>query len=99
MTDEFNVRKIKVRSVPQNYVSKTNEYVVHYDARQSWDFSLYLSDASIRIMKDGMTVGKGRYHHTGGSASLDVFTKWRGTEWKMKDLYEGLLKNYQIENN
>lgn len=99
MTDEFNVRKIKVRSVPQNYVSKTNEYVVHYDARQSWDCSLYLSDASIRIMKDGMTVGKGRYHHTGGSASLDVFTKWRGTEWKMKDLYEGLLKNYQIENN
>lgn len=99
MTDEFNARQIKVRNVPQNYVSKPNEYVVHYDARQSWDFSLYLSDASIRIMKDGMTVGKGRYHHTGGSASLDIFTKWRGTEWKMKDLYEDLLKNYQPENN
>jgi hypothetical protein len=99
MTDEFNARKIKVRNVPRDYVSMPNEYVVHYDARQSWDFSLYLSDASIRIIKDGMTVGKGRYHHTGGSASLDIFTKWRGTEWKMKDLYEDLLKNYQPENN
>lgn len=99
MTDELNARKIKVRNVPQDYVGMPNEYVVHYDARQSWDFSLYLSDASIRIIKDGMTVGKGRYHHTGGSASLDIFTKWRGTEWKMKDLYEDLLKNYQPENN
>ena len=99
MTDELNARKIKVRNAPQDYVGMPNEYIVHYDARQSWDFSLYLSDASIRIIKDGMTVGKGRYHHTGGSASLDIFTKWRGTEWKMKDLYEDLLKNYQPENN
>ena len=99
MTDELNARKIKVRNAPQDYIGMPNEYVVHYDARQSWDFSLYLSDASIRIIKDGMTVGKGRYHHTGGSASLDIFTKWRGIEWKMKDLYEDLLKNYQPENN
>jgi hypothetical protein len=99
MTDELNARKIKVRNAPQDYVGMPNEYIVHYDARQSWDFSLYLSDASIRIIKDGMTVGKGIYHHTGGSASLDIFTKWRGTEWKMKDLYEDLLKNYQPENN
>ena len=99
MTDEFNARKIKVRNVPQNYVSKPNEYVVHYDARQSWDFTLYLSDATIRIIRDGMTVGKGKYHHVGRSMSLDIFTKWRGTEWKMKDLYEGLLKNYKTAND
>lgn len=99
ITDEFNARKINVRNVPRDYVGMPNEYVVHYDARQSWDFSLYLSDASIRIIKDGMTMGKGRYHHTGGSASLDIFTKWRGTEWKMKDLYEGLLKNYKTAND
>ena len=99
MTDEFNARKIKVRNAPPDYVGKANEYVVHYDARQSWDLSLYLSDASVRIIKDGMTVGRGKYHHMGGSASLDLFTKWRGTEWKMKDLYEDLFRNYQNENN
>ena len=94
MTDEFNAREIKVRCVPQSYAAKPKEYVVCYDARRSWDFSPYLSDATIRIRKDGMTIAKGKYHHTGGSASLDVFTKWRGTEWKMKELYDELLKYY-----
>lgn len=94
MTDEFNAREIKVRCVPQSYAAKPKEYVVFYDARRSWDFSPYLSDATIRISKDGMTIAKGKYHHTGGSASLDVFTKWRGTEWKMKELYDELLKYY-----
>ncbi len=94
MTDEFNARNIKVRCVPQSYAAKPKEYVVCYDARRSWDFSPYLSDATIRISKDGMTIAKGKYHHTGGSALLDVFTKWRGTEWKMKELYDELLKYY-----
>ena len=94
MTDEFNARKIKVRNVPQNYASTPNDYVIQYDAHQSWDFTTYLSDATVRISKDGMTVAKGTYHHVGGSASFDVFTKWRGVEWKMKDLYGELLKNY-----
>ena len=83
-----------MRCVPQSYAAKPKEYVVCYDARRSWDFSPYLSDATIRISKDGMTIAKGKYHHTGGSASLDVLTKWRGTEWKMKELYDELLKNY-----
>ena len=50
MTDEFNARKIKVRCVPQSYAAKPKEYVVCYDARRSWDFSPYLSDATIRII-------------------------------------------------
>lgn len=95
MTDEFNARKIKVHLVPQNYVSKENEYVVYYDARQSWDLALYLSDATIRIMRNGLIVAKGKYYHLGRSMSLDFFTKWRGTEWKMKDLYGKLFQNYQ----
>ena len=95
MVDEFNARNIKVLSAPSDYVAKPEEYVIRYDARRSWDVSDYLSDATVRISKDNMTLGKGRYHHVGRSFSLDVFTKWRGTEWKMKDLYDELLKNYQ----
>ena len=94
MTDEFNARNIKVRLAQPSYVAKPNEYVVRYDARQSWDFSPYLSDATIRVSQDNMIKAKGKYHHIGGSCSFDCFTKWRGTEWKMKDLYEELLKNY-----
>ena len=94
MIDEFNARNIKVRLEAENYVAKPDEYVVRYDARQSWDFSLYLSDATVRVIKDNMTKAKGKYHHIGGSCSLDIFTKWRGTEWKMKDVYDEMLKNY-----
>jgi len=94
MADEFNARNIKVYSAPYNYVSKPNEYVVRYIALRSWDFSPYLADATVRISKNDLSVAKGHYHHLGGSASLDIFTKWRGTEWKMKDLYDELLKNF-----
>ena len=94
MVDEFNARNIKVLSAPPDYAAKLEEYVIRYDARRSWDVSDYLSDAIVRISKDNMTLGKGRYHYVGRSFSLDVFTKWRGTEWKMKDLYDELLRNY-----
>ena len=94
MVDEFGARNIKVRCVPESYVQQPDEYVIKYDARQSWDFSSYLSDATIRISKDNFPVAKGKYHHVGQSCSFDLFTKWRGTEWKMKDLYDELLQNY-----
>jgi len=98
MVDEFAKRKIKLHNVTSELSDKSEGYVITYDARQSWDCSLYLSDATIRIIKDGMPVAKGKYHHIGQSFSLDIFTKWRGTEWKMKDLYDELLKNYPIHD-
>ena len=98
MVDEFAKRKIKLHNVTSELSDKSKGYVITYDARQSWDCSLYLSDATIRIIKDGMPVAKGKYHHIGQSFSLDIFTKWRGTEWKMKDLYDELLKNYPIHD-
>lgn len=94
LIDEFGERGIKVSVVPPNYAAKPTEYVVRYNALQSWDFSTYLSDATIRVSRDGAVLSNGRYHHIGGSCSLDLFTKWRGTAWKMKDLYDELLKNY-----
>lgn len=95
LQDEFNARNIKVVRKPENYVQTRDEYVIRYDARQSWDFSNYLSYAMIRVEKDGMTMATGMYRHIGRSCSLDIFTKWRGTQWKMSDLYGELLKNYQ----
>ena len=94
MADEFNARNIKVYSAPYNYTAKPDEYVVRYLALRSWDLAPYLADATVRISKNDLLVAKGHYHHVGGSASLDIFTKWRSTEWKMKDLYDELLSNF-----
>lgn len=94
MVDEFNARNIKVFSAPCNYTAKHDEYVIRYLALRSWDIAPYLADATVRISKNDLLVAKGHYHHRGGSCSLDIFTKWRSTEWKMKDLYDELLKNF-----
>jgi hypothetical protein len=92
LQDEFNARSIKVIRKPGNYVAKSDEYVVRYNALQSWDISLYLSYATIRVEKDNMTKAKGIYK----AGSFDL-AKWRGTQWKMSNLYGELLKNYQEE--
>ena len=94
MIDEFGERGIKVSVAPSNYAAKPAEYIIQYNALQSWDCTTYLSDATIRVSRGDSVLAKGRYHHIGGSCSFDFFTKWRGTEWKMKDLYDELLKNY-----
>lgn len=71
-----------------------DEAVVTYSALRSWDIVPYLADADVVISKNGVQKASGHYHHTGGSLSLDVFTKWRGDEYKMADLYDQMLKNY-----
>lgn len=57
MEDEFGARGIPVMIANANHVAKAGEYVVTYDARQSWDFTTYLSDANVRIVKDNLLLG------------------------------------------
>lgn len=71
-----------------------DEAVVTYSALRSWDIVPYLADADVVISKNGVQKASGHYHHAGGSLSLDVFTKWRGDEYKMADLYDKMLENY-----
>lgn len=94
MENNFGSRGIRVKYVEGSYEGSIGEYVVQYGAKRSWDITPYLADATVKIRKDGITVGRGHYHHVGGSCSWDVFTKWRGTDWKMKDLYDELLRSY-----
>ena len=81
MEDEFGVRGIPVMIANASHVAKEGEYVVTYDARQSWDFTTYLSDANVRVVKNNLLLGRGHYHHRGGSMSLSLW-KWQGTQAK-----------------
>lgn len=91
--DEFGARGIAVKVAGAGYVARSGEYTLSYEARQSWDFTNYLSDAKVNIRKNNVTVAHGRYHHNGGSASLSFF-KWQGTATKMEPLYEELLEEW-----
>lgn len=74
-----------------------DEAVVTYSALRSWDIVPYLTDADVFISKDGVRKASGHYHHNGRNWSLDVFTKWRGDGYKMAELYERLLSNFNKE--
>lgn len=89
----FNERGFRVRHGTAADAAG-DEAVVTYSALRSWDIVPYLADADVVISKNGVQKASGHYHHTGGSLSLDVFTKWRGDGYKMADLYNELLVNF-----
>ncbi|HMN44100.1 MAG TPA: Sbal_3080 family lipoprotein [Povalibacter sp.] len=65
------------------------EYILTYTARRSWDMATYLSQAALRIEKDGRIVASADYHLRGkGGLSL---MKWQGTKAKMDPVIDELL--------
>jgi len=67
------------------------EYIVTYTARQSWDFSPYLSQALIEMRRGNELVARAEYHlRAKGGLSL---AKWAGTESKMNPVIDEMLKN------
>ena len=84
---------IGLRRVSEFTQLRSNQYGIRYSARQSWDFTTYLSDAFVNVYKGNMLVAEGKYHLIGGSFCFSFF-KWQGTETKMKPVYEELMKNF-----
>jgi hypothetical protein len=68
------------------------EYVLTYTALRSWDLTVYLTEAELRLEKDGEMVASAIYHLKGkGGFSL---VKWAGVKSKMDPVIDELLKNY-----
>lgn len=68
------------------------EYILTYTALRSWDFKTYLTEAELRLEKDGKRVGAAQYHLKGkGGLSL---VKWSSVKSKMNPVIDELLKNY-----
>jgi len=65
------------------------EFVVTYTARRSWDFAPYLSQAEIRIERNGLQVGYGEFHLR-GKGGYSMF-KWQGTKTKMDPVIDQLF--------
>lgn len=80
------------QKIPQEQCSQ----VVTYTARRSWDFTPYLSSASIRILdQQSRSVASADYHLRGkGGFSL---LKWQGTKTKMDPVIDLLLVNVAIQ--
>ena len=65
------------------------EYKMTYVAFQKWDFVTYMTDAEVRVYKQGKQIGYGQYHLRGGGG-LSLM-KWSGAKSKMTPVMEELL--------
>jgi hypothetical protein len=69
------------------------EFTLTYTARQSWDFTSYLSQAELRMWKGGRRVAYAEYHLRGkGGYSMK---KWQSTAAKMEPVLDRLLAAYR----
>ncbi|MBK5436571.1 hypothetical protein JFV30_06760 [Pseudomonas sp. TH32] len=65
------------------------EYRLTYTAIRSWDFSAYLSDASVRLYKGDQSIGFAQYTLAGGGG-FDL-SKYNTVEEKMAPVINQLL--------
>jgi hypothetical protein len=64
------------------------EYRVTYTANWSWDFTIYMRYADIRVWKGDKRIGESEYDSTSGGLSAK---KWVNAEEKIHELVDGLF--------
>jgi len=82
------------RNVPHRVVKPSNvptscEWTAKYVAKWSWDLSLYMSYAEIKIYHKGQLDGEAVYDSTGGSANT---AKFIDAEPKIRELVDQLIQ-------
>ena len=70
------------------------DLVLTYTARQSWDFTPYLSEAELSLERDGQQVAHAQYHLKGKGGYSPK--KWQGTKTKMDPVIDQLLAAYPV---
>ena len=65
------------------------KWTATYTARWSWDMSLYMAYAEIKVFHNGSLDGKAVYDSTGGSGNMNKFIK---AEEKIKELVDELMQ-------
>jgi hypothetical protein len=85
-----------LRSSVYREVPSACEYVLQYVAYQRWDFTVFMSEASIKLYRDKKLVGTISYETPtgifgGGGANP---AKWKSTKEKLDPLLDELFKYY-----
>ncbi len=75
------------RIVPANSPTDFCPITTTYIARWSWDFTIYMAYAEMRVFHDGRQVGRALYDSRLGSGRLD---KWIDAEAKVREMVDEL---------
>jgi hypothetical protein len=68
------------------------EWTLTYTARWSWDITIYMSYAEIKVFRNGILDGKAIYDSTSGSFNMNKFID---SEPKIRELVEELMQREQ----
>jgi len=79
--------------VTDKHVARSGcEWTLTYTARWSWDITIYMSYAEIRVFRNGILDGKAIYDSTSGSFNMNKFID---SEPKIRELVEELMQREQ----
>ncbi len=84
-------RGIRFKMVDSTSTFPQCEWTARYVARWSWDITVYMAYAEIKIFRNGHLDGEAIYDSTGGSSS---FAKWIDAKPKIHELVNELLAHY-----
>jgi len=73
----------------RQYANQNCQWTVTYVARWSWDLTIYMSYAEIKVFKNGMLDGEAIYDSTRGGANMSKFIN---AEPKIRELVEQLMQ-------
>ena len=77
------------RLVSENSVPESCEWTSTYIARWTWDLSLYMSYAEIKVFHNGSLDGEAKYDSTKGGANMSKFID---AEPKIRELVNELMQ-------
>lgn len=87
LTEAIEENGISTRVV-QEFEADSCPYKVTYTANWSWDVTIYLVYANIRVWKGNQKIGESEYDSSEGGARLDKFVN---AENKVHELVDGLF--------
>jgi hypothetical protein len=85
---QLETRGYQVRMMPPNSSTSSCPTTTTYFARWSWDFTIYMAFADIRVYSNGSEIGRATYDSRAGGFRSD---KWIDAEQKIADLVEQLF--------
>jgi len=82
-------KSIPHKLVSENSVPRSCEWTSTYVARWTWDLSLYMSYAEIKVFHNGSLDGEAKYDSTKGGANMSKFID---AEPKIRELVNELMQ-------
>lgn len=89
LTSVLTAKGISHTVVNESSIPEECKWTATYTARWSWDMSLYMAYAEIKVFHNGNLDGKAIYDSTGGSGNMNKFIR---ADEKIKELVNELIQ-------